>query len=236
VECEPWPKDKAERVGLNGFGIGGANGHVGLLMALRDFQLICYQVLLESARSFLGTSVNEARGGCTPQLLVFSGTHPETVKRNISLSLDFLAKNPAKVADASYTLACRRRILSNRAYAVGCVDSWDVSPVRKAGHTDLVWVFPGQGVQYPEMGLELVTGNAIARDTIRNLDEVLDLIDAGRSWTLHGELPSKRCRLDANHHKTSYFDRNRLQSYLKPSSLSLAPQLSKSFLSMCSNL
>lgn len=29
VECEPWPKGKAERVGLNGFGIGGANGHVG---------------------------------------------------------------------------------------------------------------------------------------------------------------------------------------------------------------
>ncbi|CBF84683.1 hypothetical protein AN8910.2 [Aspergillus nidulans FGSC A4] len=180
VECEPWPKDKAERVGLNGFGIGGANGHV----------------LLESARSFLGTFVNEAPSGCTPQLLVFSGTHPETVKRNISLSLDFLAKNPAKVADASYTLACRRRILPNRAFAVGCLDSWDVSPVRKAGPADLVWVFPGQGAQYPEMGLKLVTGNAIARDTIRSLDEVLDLIDAGRSWTLHDELlrpePSSR--------------------------------------------
>ncbi|KAL4814399.1 hypothetical protein BDW67DRAFT_186780 [Aspergillus spinulosporus] len=180
VECEPWPKDKAERVGLNGFGIGGANGHV----------------LLESARSILGTSVHEAPSGCTPQLLVFSGTHPETVKRNISLSLDFLAKNPDKVADASYTLACRRRILPNRAFAVGCMDSWDVSPVRKAGPTDLVWVFPGQGAQYPEMGLELVTGNAIARDTIRSLDEVLDLIDADRSWTLQDELrqpkPSSR--------------------------------------------
>ncbi|KAL4738206.1 hypothetical protein BDV11DRAFT_216094 [Aspergillus similis] len=180
VECEPWPKDKAERVGLNGFGIGGANGHV----------------LLESARSVLGTSVNEAPSDCTSQLLVFSGTHPETVKRNMSLSLDFLAKNPAKVADASYTLACRRRMLPNRAFAVACVDSWDVSPVQKAGPTGLVWVFPGQGAQYPEMGLELVTGNAIARDTIRNLDEVLDLIDGGRSWTLYDELlrpePSSR--------------------------------------------
>ncbi|KAL4748821.1 hypothetical protein BDW72DRAFT_146407 [Aspergillus terricola var. indicus] len=181
VECEPWPKDKAERVGLNGFGIGGANGHV----------------LLESARSILGTSVDERPSGCTPQLLVFSGTHPETVKRNISLSLDFLAKNSANVADASYTLACRRRILPNRAFAVGCVNSWDVSPVRKASPSDLVWVFPGQGAQYPEMGLELVTSNAIARDTIRNLDEVLDLIDAGRSWTLHDELlrPESSSRL-----------------------------------------
>lgn len=180
--------------------------------------------------------MNEAPSGCTPQLLVFSGTHPETVKRNISLSLDFLAKKPAKVADASYTLACRRRILSNRAFAVGCLDSWDVSPVRKAGPADLVWVFPGQGAQYPEMGLELVTGNAIARDTIRNLDEVLDLIDAGRSWTLHGELPFMRCHLDANYHQTSCFERNPLQGYRKPSSLSLAAQLSKLLLSMCSDL
>ncbi|KAL4993533.1 hypothetical protein BDV10DRAFT_199502 [Aspergillus recurvatus] len=181
VECEPWPKDKAERVGLNGFGIGGANGHV----------------LLESASSVLGTSVNEASSDCHPQLLVFSGTHPETVRRNISLSLEYLAANPATVSDASYTLACRRQILRNRAFAVGTAESWDVSPVQKAGPTDLVWVFSGQGAQYPGMGQELVTSNAIARDTIRNLDEVLDNIESGRSWTLQDELlrPESSSRL-----------------------------------------
>ncbi|KAL6234338.1 hypothetical protein BDW75DRAFT_241237 [Aspergillus navahoensis] len=181
VECEPWPKDKAERVGLNGFGIGGANGHV----------------LLESARSVLGMSMNEASSDCNPQLLVFSGTHPETVKRTISLSLEYLAKNPATVADVSYTLACRRQILPNRAFAVGTAEFWDVSPVQKAGPTDLVWVFSGQAAQYPRMGQELVTSNAIARDTIRTLDEVLDIVDAGRSWTLQEELlrPESSSRL-----------------------------------------
>lgn len=28
VECEKWPAEKAERVGVNSFGIGGANAHV----------------------------------------------------------------------------------------------------------------------------------------------------------------------------------------------------------------
>lgn len=28
VNATPWPKDRAERVGVNSFGIGGANAHV----------------------------------------------------------------------------------------------------------------------------------------------------------------------------------------------------------------
>ncbi|RDW64324.1 type I polyketide synthase [Aspergillus mulundensis] len=174
VECEPWPRNKTERVGLNGFGIGGANGH--------------YKVLLESARSVLGVPADTMASDCGPRLLVFSGTHSESVKRSIAQSLDHLAKSPADVADASYTLACRRQTYPNRAFAVGSVGSWEISPVQKAGPADLIWVFSGQGAQYPGMGRVLINTNAIAQDTIRHLDEVLDAIDPGRSWTLRDEL------------------------------------------------
>ncbi|KAL2869449.1 reducing polyketide synthase sphB [Aspergillus lucknowensis] len=174
VECEPWPKGKAERVGLNGFGIGGANGHV----------------LLESTRSFVGSVVNGDGSGKPPsQLLVFSATHSKTVDRNITKTLEYLSLEPARGPNASYTLACRRKRFPNRAFAVGSMNSWDVSPIQKVGPApDLVWVFTGQGAQYPGMGRELLTNIAIAGDTIQHLDEVLDSINPGRLWTLHEEL------------------------------------------------
>ncbi|KAL4923067.1 type I polyketide synthase [Aspergillus undulatus] len=158
VKSEPWPEGKAERVGLNGFGIGGANGHV----------------LLESTKSVLGTAVTGHSLADKPQLLVFSGTHPETVKRAIASNLDCLKNRPDRIADASYTLACHRQILPHRAFAVPTGDSWDISPIQKAGTpSNLVWVFSGQGAQSAGMGRELLRNSAVAQDTIRHLDAVL---------------------------------------------------------------
>ncbi|KAL4961866.1 type I polyketide synthase [Aspergillus stella-maris] len=173
VECEPWPKDKAERVGLNGFGIGGANGHV----------------LLESTRSFLGTASETVAHCNKPQLLVFSGTHGESVGSTINKTLEHLNASPDRIPDASYTLAHRRQILSNRSFAVGTIESWDIFPVQKAGPPpNTVWVFTGQGAQYPRMGQELLEHNNFARDTIRQLDAVLYHAVPGRSWTIEEEL------------------------------------------------
>ncbi|KAL4901060.1 thiolase-like protein [Aspergillus multicolor] len=156
VDCEPWPKYKAERVGINGFGIGGANAHV----------------LVESARSVLGVPADTATSDCGPKLLVFFGTHSKMVKRSITQHLEYLTKNPAEVEDASYT-------------------------IQKAGPADLVWVFAGQGAQYPGMGKELIRSDAIASETIRHLDEVLDAVDPKRCWTLRDELlrPESSSRL-----------------------------------------
>ncbi|KAL4948409.1 hypothetical protein BDW69DRAFT_92795 [Aspergillus filifer] len=173
VECEPWPKDKAERVGLNGFGIGGANGHV----------------LLESTKSFLGAASAAVSPLDKPQLLVFSGTHQDSVKHVIAKTLEHLITSPDTVHDASYTLACRRQVLPNRAFAVGTAQYWDTSPTQKAGPPlNTVWIFTGQGAQYPGMGEELLKHHAIARETIHQLDEVLDHAIPGRSWTIEEEI------------------------------------------------
>ncbi|KAL3459208.1 hypothetical protein BJX64DRAFT_291458 [Aspergillus heterothallicus] len=173
TECEPWPKGKALRVGVNGFGIGGANGHV----------------LLESAESFVGKNAPKANDSTTPKLLVFSASHSETVNRNITKTLDYVFTNPLRASDISFTLGCRRKRYHHRAFAIGSDKNWDVSPVQKSGKVpDLVWVFTGQGAQYAGMGNDLLLHSSVARESIKNLDEVLKRAVPGRSWILEEEL------------------------------------------------
>jgi acyl transferase domain-containing protein len=149
-------------------------------------------VLLESARSVLGPGLENASSDKKPShLLVFSATHPETVKHSIENTLDYISNNQLQAADVGYTLACRRQRHLNRAFAVGSADSWDVSTVRKPKSvSDLVWVFTGQGAQYAGMGKELIKNNTTARNTIECLDRVLDEISPGQSWSLLGNTPN----------------------------------------------
>ncbi|KAL3473204.1 beta-ketoacyl synthase [Aspergillus californicus] len=178
VETEPWPRDKHEVVGINSFGVGGANAHV----------------LLESARSVSGAKTNQKTNGAitdssNTNLLVFSGTHSQAVSDSIANNLEYVSDNPLRATDLSYTLACRRERFPHRAFAIGSTDGWDISQVQRAGPTpDMVWVFTGQGAQYPGMGSELVLGNHIVKDTIRRLDKVLAELDPARTWTLEDEL------------------------------------------------
>ncbi|KIA75578.1 polyketide synthase [Aspergillus ustus] len=160
VECESWPTGKALRVG----------------------------VLLESATSFTGTDRKLPEANSS-QLLVFSATHPRTLNRSITNTLEYVSTNPVQAADASYTLGCRRKRFSHRAFAIGSDSNWDVSAVQRSGKApDLVWVFTGQGAQYPGMGKDLLRESSTARETIKALDVVLNEVDPERSWTIEEEL------------------------------------------------
>jgi acyl transferase domain-containing protein len=137
----------------------------------------------------MGAAVPSGTSGkSSSQLLVFSGTHPESVNRFIANTIDYISATPSQIGNACYTLACHRQRLPNRAFVVGSIDSWDISKVHRVTLSpDLVWVFTGQGSQYPEMGRDLIMSNAIARDSIQQLDRVLDDIDPRRSWSLLGK-------------------------------------------------
>lgn len=146
------------------------------------------QVLLESTKAVVGTPVASVPNEPRPQLLAFSASHPETVRANTGKNLHYLSKYPYRVGDASYTLACRRRMHCHRAFVLGSVAFWDISPVQKVGPPpDLVLVFSGQGAQYPGMARELINANAVARNTIQLLDDVLNSLEPGRSWSIRGE-------------------------------------------------
>lgn len=54
IEVEAWPKDRAERVSVNAFGMGGVNAHVSLNTARSGIGhlLMSVQVILESPQQF----------------------------------------------------------------------------------------------------------------------------------------------------------------------------------------
>ncbi|KAF6220309.1 hypothetical protein HO133_003441 [Letharia lupina] len=185
IHATPWPADRAERVGVNSFGIGGANAHV----------------LLESAaahgldRPAPPVDVSEER----PNLLVFSATHPESLRRLVDNHASYLGSHTDSLNDMSYTLSTKRQPLSHRAFCIASEDSpLEPSRINKPTETpNLVFAFTGQGAQWAQMGRELFSKERSFSDSIRGLDKVLSSLPEPPQWTLEDEIlkPKSRSRL-----------------------------------------
>ncbi|PWY70902.1 putative polyketide synthase [Aspergillus heteromorphus CBS 117.55] len=174
VEVEAWPEGRAERVSVNSFGIGGANAHV----------------ILESPGQFGVQRPSAAVHGEGPHLMLFSAHSAESLESNIQSHRDFMKQDKASLRDIAYTLSSRRIPQSHRAYAV--VDGMDMPPASGTevakSTPKVVWVFTGQGAQWPEMGVQLIETNAIFRNTIRQLDRFLLSLPTPALWTIEAEL------------------------------------------------
>lgn len=146
---------------------------------------------MDSAASFgLKTQarVGERREFSSPHLMVFSATHPESLRQNIKNIQQYVENKPYATRNVSNTLACRRERFRHRAFAIVGEDStWDVSGFQRASQApSVVLVFTGQGAQYAGMGKELFVANRTFRQSIKKLDSALDSVDPGRLWTLEG--------------------------------------------------
>ncbi|MDC8758075.1 SDR family NAD(P)-dependent oxidoreductase [Janthinobacterium fluminis] len=134
----PW-QDAVRRAGVSAFGIGGTNAHA----------------ILESAAAAAPS------GPSRPwQLLCFSGKNKAALQANIAQFRAWLADaGEAALADAAYTLQSGRTALEYRA-AVLCRDSADalaklgqaLAPSHsRLANRPVVFMFSGQGTQYPDM-------------------------------------------------------------------------------------
>ncbi|KAK5659385.1 hypothetical protein OQA88_1478 [Cercophora sp. LCS_1] len=190
VEPMPWPKDRAERIGVNSFGIGGANAHV-LLESAR-----ATGVKKHTRRRRSPAVANEAR------LLTFSATTPEALRQVVQSHELYLKSHPEALDDLSYTLNARREPLPQRAYAIvtpeTVLEPWQVSPFEKGtGQAPVAFVFTGQGAQWPRMGARLLESNVRFRQTIQRLESELSQCDPPPTWSLQIELlrPSGESRV-----------------------------------------
>jgi amino acid adenylation domain-containing protein len=160
-EC---PAGESRRAGVSAFGVGGTNAHV---------------VLEEAPFEPVTTESNHL------QLFPFSARSPEALSRAVSSLKGFLEEHAGiNLADAAYTLQTGRRAFEYRTAIVAGSHGEAISQLAryersrnptfsKADSTSVHFLFPGQGVQYPNMGCELYREARVYRDALDACAELL---------------------------------------------------------------
>ncbi|KAI8179922.1 Highly reducing polyketide synthase FUM1 [Colletotrichum sp. SAR 10_66] len=194
TEPTPWPEDRAERIGVNSFGIGGTNVHI----------------ILESAASVTRPTAVRGPGNVdTPPpspplrrepatLLLFSAGHEESLKAMVQDYKTFLNMQPSRLEGLAHTLTHRRSHLGYRTFIVVTDECENLvfnppplpsfrSNTQNAG---IAFVFTGQGAQWARMGSHLLKTSREFLQDIREMDAALKSLpkDHRPSWDIRGEL------------------------------------------------
>ncbi len=165
------PGVDVRRAGINALGVGGTNAHV----------------ILEEA-----PIVAPAPVAHPAHLLAWSGRNEQVLDKMIARFAAHLREHPQlDLAAAEFTLRAGRHAFKNRrviavrdvADALATLEARDAKRLFTGRAADpaptLVYMFPGGGVQYPNMGLQLHEDNPVYR---RALDESLELLQ--RRWQI----------------------------------------------------
>ena len=176
VTPTPWPTDRAERISVNSFGIGGTNAHV-IVDSVHEFRPDLVNPTKESP--------NEA-----PKLMVLSANTQESLKRQLGNYQEYLAAHPERVSDVSYTLSHRRERLPHRTFFVmrdGSIT--EASPFTKVSGSvpPITMVFSGQGAQWPEMGRDLIEKDPDFRRDIVAMDDILKGLKHPPEWSIESK-------------------------------------------------
>jgi acyl transferase domain-containing protein len=165
------------RAGVSSFGIGGTNAHV----------------VLEEAPACAPSGPSRAH-----QLLTLSARTATALDRATANLASYLKERPrAELADVAYTLQVGRRDFTHRRAFV-CRDTQEAVSLLEsanAGHPQrnfpehaapaVVFMFPGQGAQYAQMGRELYEGEPTFR---LEVDRCAELLRADTGLDLRGVL------------------------------------------------
>ncbi|MBO0933261.1 polyketide synthase [Fibrella aquatilis] len=160
VALTNWQSDSLRRAGVSSFGVGGTNVHVVLEEYVAEPapkptpQPRPYQLLTWSARS---------------------ETSREAYAQKLARHLQ---NNPDSLADSAFTLQTTRPDFAQRRFVVAAtaddamaqltaqnVPSGTAGEVRVVPET-VVFMFPGQGAQYPGMGRELYESEPVFRQAV----------------------------------------------------------------------
>lgn len=138
-ELKQWEGNEPLRAGVSSFGVGGTNAHV----------------VLEEAPEAVAAEDNKRA-----VLFLVSGHTPASVEQNRHLLVRYVQQHEVSLRDAAYTLQVGRNGFAHRQIIV-CNDKTGLQQEPLTNTIDenieskLVFMFPGQGSQYINMGLEL---------------------------------------------------------------------------------
>lgn len=169
------------RAGVSAFGVGGTNVHL----------------VLEQAPDVVAEP--SARRSQILPLSTRSATALTALRRRLADHIE--ARPDLDLADIAFTLQTGRKSFPHRCAVAGSDRDELAASLRKetparhvGGETgDLVFMFPGQGAQFPQMGRELYAGEGVFRETVDDCAEILkpelgfDLREALYPSNGHGE-------------------------------------------------
>ncbi len=158
-----WPKGATpRRAGVSSFGIGGTNAHA----------------ILEEAPSLSPRSVSPRRS----QLLVLSAkTESALTPMATNLASHLQQHSDLPLVDAAYTLSIGRRAFPYRCALVATTHEEAISALGSApglagqakANPEIIFLFPGQGSQYINMGRQLYEGETVFATAIDRCAEIL---------------------------------------------------------------
>ncbi|HEY5004030.1 MAG TPA: type I polyketide synthase [Ktedonobacteraceae bacterium] len=199
TQLTPWSHGDVPRLaGVSSFGIAGTNAHV---------------VVEEAPESILPTRVFQNSTRLTTHLLSLSAQTPEGLKDLAHSYLKHMEEEEyadQAFSDICYTASTRRTHHDYRLAVVGRSrqDAHDkleafihdeaglelISGHKTARRQKIVWVFPGQGSQWPGMGRDLLEQEPVFYSAIKECDRVMSkyvdwsLLDQLRTNEEHASL------------------------------------------------
>ncbi|KAK3311877.1 polyketide synthase [Apodospora peruviana] len=201
----PFPNDRAERVSINSFGIGGSNAHVIIDTSSQHLQQQYEHHRAPATNGHTNghskTSTSNTNGASEtgepeptlPAIFLFSAKTPASLKRQMDSFREYTAKHPEQAADIAYTLALRREHHPHRAFAVVSEDDGafaETSSLAKipTSSPGITMVFSGQGAQWAGMGRELILTIPSFRQDIVRMDKVLQRLKIPPAWSILDEI------------------------------------------------
>jgi acyl transferase domain-containing protein/NADPH:quinone reductase-like Zn-dependent oxidoreductase/NAD(P)-dependent dehydrogenase (short-subunit alcohol dehydrogenase family)/acyl carrier protein len=184
TELTPWLSQGERRfAGVSAFGFSGTNAHV----------------VLEEAPAVQTAHQEDEAKPDRPYLLPLSARSPGALEAMAATYKNFLSGGGSSAAgslhDTCYTASVRRNHHDYRQFFIGrsreeLSKNLDISPISPGGKPQthrqkLVFVFSGQGSQWPGMGRELMEQEPVFRETLELCDRE---IKRHANWSLLEEL------------------------------------------------
>lgn len=202
--------EKGNQNGVTANGIGKANGTNGIAVN----------------GNTNGVNGHDANGqqSINPSLLVFSANHEESLANSVEALQKFCTEEQPSITDLAYTLGARREHMPYRTFAIADDSSrFDFirtkTKVENSGAKP-VFVFTGQGAQWPGMGKELMTAHDSFLQDIRAMDSHLAQLEPPPSFSIQ----SKFCITTMLPRSVDYTEYPFPAELQKPASTSLLDQ------------